>query len=628
MSASTSSHTSKNEREEAGTSESNSEAANNGSSSTECQKKRQRYSKIARGFSMVDPEMVSKLHTDITMKGKDGCEESYGYFQDVTRFSFTLPDFLQYDKQFQEFLMKDLVENSTLKSLENSGHLNWLAKNGRFQRLLPLATSGDGNCLLHAASLGILGVHDRLLNLRRAVHHTLSTSLAERTIKRRWRWYQWVKNMGEGELVFSEKEWDKEWQLVLSLADPKPRSLLTTQSLATVSEVTDSDKNDVEVSVNTLPKPRRFSTCSEPRYESLEEIHVFSLAHVLRRPIVVVADTILYDFEGNAVCPIPFGGVYLPVECDPSGCCRIPLVLAYSSGHFSPVVAMEVDTESESSSGSDDVTSTVQVAIPLVARSLTTLPLPFAVDPGDGWDWLKHDKTDEIKNKTLSCDQRMVLLKKYLDIVYINLCLPPVQQSAEGRKEGTTEIGGSDIYDRKTEDVDTPVQHSIAVAILPCGNQPSYYKELITGYIEIAKGRFKFEQEMNDSQPAEAEMSSVKCANDGCDLYGTVANNYLCTKCFQLQSKSIKEFEPKGAAEQNSSLVEVPPYDPPSYSEVVQDNRVFYPPSFSSTGFHSNVGAKTLSQLQPVQCQAKGCTFYGTADKNGFCSKCYHENKK
>ena len=32
---------------------------------------------------------------------------------------------------------------------------------------------------------------------------------------------------------------------------------------------------------------------SEVFYESLEEFHVFVLAHVLRRPIIVVADTIL-----------------------------------------------------------------------------------------------------------------------------------------------------------------------------------------------------------------------------------------------------------------------------------------------------------------------------------------------
>lgn len=37
----------------------------------------------------------------------------------------------------------------------------------------------------------------------------------------------------------------------------------------------------------------------EPVYESLEEFHVFVLAHVLHRPIVVVADTMLRDSGGE-----------------------------------------------------------------------------------------------------------------------------------------------------------------------------------------------------------------------------------------------------------------------------------------------------------------------------------------
>ena len=35
-----------------------------------------------------------------------------------------------------------------------AGRLNWWAELRLCQRLLPMATSGDGNCLLHAASLG------------------------------------------------------------------------------------------------------------------------------------------------------------------------------------------------------------------------------------------------------------------------------------------------------------------------------------------------------------------------------------------------------------------------------------------------------------------------------------------
>ena len=68
---------------------------------------------------------------------------------------------------------------------------------------------------------------------------------------------------------------------------------------------------------------------SDPLYESLEEIHVLVLAHVLRcdditltfsnpsqlrRPIIVIADTVLKDAFGEALAPIPFGGIYLPLE--------------------------------------------------------------------------------------------------------------------------------------------------------------------------------------------------------------------------------------------------------------------------------------------------------------------------
>ena len=52
---------------------------------------------------------------------------------------------------------------------------------------------------------------------------------------------------------------------------------------------------------NLAPKRRsRLSTVSEdddnPLYESLEEIHVLVLAHVLKRPIIVVSDTVLKVF--------------------------------------------------------------------------------------------------------------------------------------------------------------------------------------------------------------------------------------------------------------------------------------------------------------------------------------------
>ena len=65
---------------------------------------------------MVDPEMVSKLHTDIKARGKEKHE--------IARFNFTLPDFSQLDQEFVAYIMKDLIENSTLRALEESGTPN------------------------------------------------------------------------------------------------------------------------------------------------------------------------------------------------------------------------------------------------------------------------------------------------------------------------------------------------------------------------------------------------------------------------------------------------------------------------------------------------------------------------
>lgn len=45
--------------------------------------------------------------------------------------------------------------------------------------------------------------------------------------------------------------------------------------------------------------------------------------------------------NGEALAPIPFGGIYLPLECSASECHRSPLLLAYDGGHFSALVAME-----------------------------------------------------------------------------------------------------------------------------------------------------------------------------------------------------------------------------------------------------------------------------------------------
>ncbi|PSN43788.1 OTU domain-containing protein 7A [Blattella germanica] len=114
--------------------------------------------KLTRGISRAteNVNLVSRARSDIELHFKENAVCSVNqYFIETPVYTFTLPDLTIYPEDFRKFLEKDLIEVSSLISLEQSGRLNWWADSGACQRLWPLATTGDGNCLLHAASLGM-----------------------------------------------------------------------------------------------------------------------------------------------------------------------------------------------------------------------------------------------------------------------------------------------------------------------------------------------------------------------------------------------------------------------------------------------------------------------------------------
>lgn len=53
--------------------------------------------------------------------------------------------------------------------------------------LYPMRTDGDGNCLLHAASLSMFGTHDRGNILRSLLTQLLSKSVLASTLETAWR---------------------------------------------------------------------------------------------------------------------------------------------------------------------------------------------------------------------------------------------------------------------------------------------------------------------------------------------------------------------------------------------------------------------------------------------------------
>ncbi|XP_053659658.1 uncharacterized protein LOC128708703 [Anopheles marshallii] len=323
-------------------------------------------------------------------------------FIDTPDYTFTLPDLTKYTDDFRKFLEKDLIENSTLNSLETTNRLNWWYESGACRKLWPLATTGDGNCLLHAASLAMWGFHDRRLTLRRTLHDILSKEEFREALYRRWRFQQTRVNKQAG-FVFCENEWAKEWEEIVAIASPEPRrnsqstgpsrrrSLLIEKNFDALTGGTSS----------TLASDREDENAT---YESLEEIHVLALAHILRRTIIVVSDVFLRDINGEAFSPIPFGGVYLPFEVPSNECHRAPLLLAYDMAHFSALVAMEACNDSP------------PALIPLVDETNQLLPIQFCIDPGKDFNWREYDGSDG--NWILTDREHIALLKEYLDIVH------------------------------------------------------------------------------------------------------------------------------------------------------------------------------------------------------------------
>ena len=194
-------------------------------------------------------------------------------------------------------------------------------------------------------------------------------------------------------------------------------------------------------------------------FESLEEFHILLLAHILKRPIIVVADTMLHDLDGEPLSPVNFSGIYLPFECDVNACHRYPLVLAYDSAHFSALVLMDNQHEDEyyendeatqkdhhtdSSSNIDKINRRIQAKppfsiIPITYANKELLPIHFAYDPGTDYDWSKFPlkspanslgvglvsvgATESSSAPTvrdeleLTRSEKMFILQRYLDIV-------------------------------------------------------------------------------------------------------------------------------------------------------------------------------------------------------------------
>lgn len=233
---------------------------------------------------------------------------------------------------------------------------------------------------------------------------------------RRWRFQQTRANREAG-LVFSETEWAKEWEEIVALASPEPRNnkyaaRRRSMILEKQSSLSCADSIDANAT-----------------YDSLEEIHVLALSYVLRRPIIVISDNILRDINGEALSPITFGGIYLPLDLLPINCHKVPLLLAYDTAHFSALVTMESPNEFP------------PALIPLIDNENILIPIQYPIDPGDKFQWSIYDGREG--QWALTDYEHIALLKDYLEINYASPAISPdedIYNSNESDEENDKKI--------------------------------------------------------------------------------------------------------------------------------------------------------------------------------------------
>ncbi|XP_075390064.1 ubiquitin thioesterase ZRANB1 isoform X1 [Tenrec ecaudatus] len=308
--------------------------------------------------AMVCPELTEQIRREIAAslhqrKGDFACY----FLTDLV--TFMLPaDIEDLPPTVQEKLFDEVLDRDVQKELEEeSPIINWsLELATRLDsRLYALWNRTAGDCLLDSVLQATWGIYDKDSVLRKALHDSLHD--CSHWFYTRWKdWESWYSQSFGLHFSLREEQWQEDWAFILSLA-------------------------------------------SQPG-ASLEQTHIFVLAHILRRPIIVYGVKYYKSFRGETLGYTRFQGVYLPLLWEQSFCWKSPIALGYTRGHFSALVAMENDGYGNRGAGAnlntdDDITVTF---LPLVDSERKLLHVHFL-------------SAQELGNE----EQRERLLRQWLD---------------------------------------------------------------------------------------------------------------------------------------------------------------------------------------------------------------------
>jgi hypothetical protein len=100
---------------------------------------------------------------------------------EITQFTSVLPyEFFEQDRALDS--QRYLIDRTMFKTMNDAGVINWVPS---LKKLYPVRTSGNGNCLLHAVLIAMVGVHDFDLHLRDQLRHFMNEN--KEILKRNWK---------------------------------------------------------------------------------------------------------------------------------------------------------------------------------------------------------------------------------------------------------------------------------------------------------------------------------------------------------------------------------------------------------------------------------------------------------
>lgn len=259
------------------------------------------------------------------------------------------------------------------------------------------------------------------------------------------------------------------------------------------------------------------------------------------------------------------------------------------------------------------------VAIPIVDCQYDLLPLHFAVDPGEGFDWSSADSEQVTSRLELSISQKLDLIERYMSLVKLPFHKADTDNDSDQRSSGSVDSDESAGSGGKEKRKDTKLQqqmHSVSKQFGSLGR--SMGKKFKKNFGNIGKA---MKGKAPDKNGGGGKNSTIACGMTqhtkmaACipilfDQEHVVLCAKLSTHRSPMQEQLVTNYltEAKKRFEIDRDLKR--------QKGVELRNRL-----------PLNNADKELGKV-PVKCVTPGCSMFGTASCSYLCSDCFMRSKK